>query len=120
MRLVLLDMVKQTAVTVAALPLADTTSTFGMVALDDGTFILVKQPAGIPIWMARRFTINQQHAMSCLGFVLGVGTVVGSPIHTTNGVFLPIANNGAQDFAMVAPGTVNNGLADDSLGCPAQ
>jgi hypothetical protein len=91
-----------------------------MVALDDGSFILVKQPAGVPIWTARRFTINHQYAMSCLGFVTGTGTVLGAPIHLTNGVFLPITNLGAQDFALLAPATVNNGLADDSLGCPAQ
>ena len=117
MRLVLLDMLSQSVVTVAALPLADTTSTFGLVAADDGSFILVKQAAGLPVWTARRFTINQQHVMSCLGFVLGTGTVVDNPIHTTNGTFLPVLNNGFQDFVALSPGGVNNGDADDSLGC---
>jgi hypothetical protein len=117
MRLLLLDMQSQSAVTLAALPLVDTTSTFGMAAADDGTFIIVKQPAGVPLWVARRFTVNQQQAMACLGFIVGTGTVVDNPIRTTNGIVLPAVDVGVQRFAALSPGMSFNGGADDSLGC---
>jgi hypothetical protein len=119
MRLLSLDTATETSTTLAALPVADTTSTFVMAADNDGTFILVKQPAGLAVWVARRFKIVSQQAIVCLGELASVGTVVDNPIHTTNGIFLPVVIGGVQSLATLSPGNTNNGTADDGLGCPS-
>jgi hypothetical protein len=103
MRLLLLDLNSETIRVLAVFPHSDQATTFGLAAADDGTFVLVKQRAGSDDWTAQGLALGEHEGVVCTGRQEGDGTIVDQPVHSTNGIFLPVVAKGVQHFELLSP-----------------
>ncbi len=116
MRMLLLDLDTEIAQTVALFPSGLEAATMGIASAGDGIFILVTQRAGSDNWRAQELRLTKHNRIRCLGQLKGEGTVFDVPIHSTNGVFLPVLDDGVQRFTALSPHEFRHDDSDSNCG----
>lgn len=93
-RLRVYDLRARTGDTLATWPRLPMFDRLGLVARDDGSFVLIGSRSIAKIWFAWRFTITSNKKLIVTGRANGHGQLLGDPINTSNGVVVMLHRKG--------------------------
>jgi hypothetical protein len=108
-RLLVLDLAANRIRRIMLFPRTAAFAKIGLVAQDDGSFILVTQRTNQPNrWDAFRFRIRDDQHVLWTGAAHGEGSVLDDPFRTTSGIILPILTGGHQELVTLLPSKFDN------------
>jgi len=102
--LLVYDISRETVRTAGTFERSKPEARLGMVAQEDGTYVLVRQRPNGNEWRACRFSFNKHGSVEFSGKVTGHGTVLDDPLLTNRGLAVPVLEKGVQDFILLPPG----------------
>ncbi len=115
LRLLRFDVKTQSSSLVASWSSEGPFDRFGLVALDDGSFILARsrpkhstRGRETARWLVEQFTIAASGEQLVRATEEGKGEIIDDPISTTVGVFLPLAQDGQEFLQKLEPRMVHS------------